>query len=253
MPDSPIDVSILMPLYNCASSLARSVGSVRAQTYQGWELLLIDDGSSDGTADLAQKLAADDRRIRVLTMPANKGAAAARNHGLEHAKGRYIAFLDADDRWRPEKLQRQLQFMKRHDAALSFTAYSRVGDQGALKERVPAMAVVTYNTLLKRNIIGCLTAIYDSKQVGKIPMPELWRQHDFALWLQIVRQSGPAYGLDEDLAIYQVASGSLSGNKLAGALDNWRIYRRLEKLTLLKSLWCFANYASFGIRHRLFQ
>ena len=240
-----------MPAFNCKHSLVQSVESVCNQTYQNWELLLIDDGSTDGTAELALDLADTDTRIRLLTMDSNVGAAAARNYGLEAAKGRFIAFLDADDLWHTDKLQRQLDFMKEHNAKLSFTGYSRVTEQGELKEQVSAMNVVDYKTLLKRNIIGCLTAIYDSQLIGKQPMPQLLRQHDFALWLQIIHKTGPALGLDEDLAVYRVASGSLSANKLAGAQDMWRIYRQYEKLSLAKSLWYFANYAYYGIRYRL--
>jgi len=241
-----------MPVFNCKHSLAQSVESVRNQTYQDWELLLVDDGSADGTAEFALGLSGTDKRIRLLTMDSNMGAAAARNYGLEAARGRFIAFLDADDLWCPDKLQRQLDFMKERNAKLSFTGYSRFSEQGELKERVSAMAVVDYETLLKRNVIGCLTVIYDSKLIGKWPMPQLWRQHDFALWLQIIRKTGPALGLDEDLAVYRVASGSLSANKLAGALDMWCIFRQYEKLSLTKSLWYFANYAYYGIRYRLF-
>ncbi|MCZ4352446.1 glycosyltransferase family 2 protein [Roseovarius aestuarii] len=246
-------VSVLMPVFNDIATLSASVASVRAQSYADWELLLIDDGSDDDTVVLATALAAEDPRIRLLRMPANAGAAAARNMGLDHSRGRYIALLDADDIWHPEKLSRQLAFMDRRGAALSFTGYSRVSPDGAQIERVHVPDRVEYRTLLRRNIMGALTVIYDAEALGRVPMPELARQHDFALWLRLTRLHGPAHGLDEDLATYLVRPGSLSGNKRRAACDAWRVYRHCEELPLFSALKYFACYTYYGLRYRLFQ
>ena len=246
-------LSVLMPVHNAAATLAASVASVQAQTLGDWELWLIDDASTDGSGALAAHLAAGDPRIRVLSLPANRGAAAARNAGLEQARGRYIAFLDADDLWQPDKLAAQLAHMAATGAAISFTGYSRADAEGRLVERVRAPARVDHATLLKRNVMGCLTVIYDSAITGKVPMPDLRRQHDYALWLDLVRRFGPAAGLDRDLAIYRIGRASLSANKAGAARDVWRVYRGCQGLGLLPSLWFFGHYTWYGLRHRLIQ
>lgn len=246
-------VSVLMPVFNDAATLPAAVASVQAQSHAAWELMLVDDGSTDDTRVVATRLAAQDTRIRVLDMPANGGAAAARNLGLEHARGRYIALLDADDTWHPDKLTRQLGFMQARGASLSFTGYSRVASDGARIERVHVPDTVDYQTLLGRNIMGALTVIYDAGALGRAPMPELARQHDFALWLRLTRLYGPAHGLDEDLATYTVRPGSLSADKRRAACDAWRVYRECEGLALPRALRYFASYAYYGLRYRLFQ
>ena len=246
-------VSILMPVFNAASTLSESVVSVLAQSYRNWELLLVDDGSSDGSLDLARQFASDHRRIRVLSLGRNSGAAYARNFGLDHANGRYIAFLDADDLWHTDKLGHQIADMKKRSAALSFTGYERVDPNGAHLEQVHAPHEVQYGALLKRNVMGCLTVMYDSEILGKVPMPLLQRQHDFALWLQLVRQTGTAYGLDENLATYRVGEGTLSANKAKAAKDIWRIFRGQERLSLVAASWYFGHYAYFGFRDRVFR
>lgn len=246
-------VSILMPVHNAESTLAASVASVRAQTRGDWELLLVDDASSDGSGALMRALAESDPRIRAESLPVNRGAAAARNHALAWARGRHVAFLDADDLWHPDKLARQLAFMARSGAVLSFTGYSRVDAEGRLIARQRVPATVDHATLLRRNLLGCLTVIHDTARSGKVPMPDLRRQHDYALWLDLTRRFGPAAGLDEDLATYRVGPGSLSGNRLAAARDLWRVYRRCERLPLLPALGYFGGYLRFALRERLVQ
>ncbi len=248
-----VAVTVLMPVHNAAATLRDAVGSVRGQSRGDWELILIDDASTDGSGALAQDLAGEDGRIRLLTLPHNQGAAAARNHGLALARGRYIAFLDADDLWHPEKLARQLDFLARTGAALSFTGYSRVAADGRRIASVQVPDAVDHATLLRRNLLGCLTVIYDSARCGPVPMPGLRRQHDFALWLDLTRRFGPARGLNQDLATYRVAPGSLSGSRLAAARDLWRVYRQCEGLSFLRTLGYFGGYLAFALRHRLIQ
>lgn len=246
-------VSVLMPVYNAEATLARSVGSVCAQSRGDWELLLIDDGSRDGSAALAARLAEGDPRIRSLVPGGNRGAAAARNAGLAEARGRHIAFLDADDRWHPEKLARQLAFMADSGAALSHTAYLRVDAQDRLIARQRAWPVLDYRAMLGPNRMGCLTVIYDRARLGCQPMPELPLQHDYALWLRLLRLGGPARGLDEALAWCRIAPGSLSSDKAAAVRDIWRVWRHEEGLSRAASLGALWRYGTYSLRHRLVQ
>lgn len=249
-PPDPL-VSVIMPVWNAAPTLAEAVSSVRAQTWPDWELVLIDDGSSDASPGIAAGLAAADPRIRLLARGANGGAAAARNDGIRAARGRFLAFLDADDRWRPEKLARQLAFMGQGGHAFAFSSYRRMAADGRPGAVVPVPARVTHAELLRGNVIGCLTAIYDSAVLGKVEMPPLARRQDYALWLSLLRRLPAAHGLNAVLADYRVSPGSLSGNKLVAAAATWRLYREQEGLSPLGAGTCFLHYALRGVRQRL--
>ncbi|MBO9473666.1 glycosyltransferase family 2 protein [Shimia sp. R10_1] len=246
-------VSILMPAFNASNSISGSIKSVIAQSYSNWELLIVDDGSTDGTCRIATGMAEFDSRIHVFKLWENQGASYARNFGLNHAKGRYIAFLDADDFWHPNKLSQQINYMKEKDAALCFSAYTRIDDQDRRLENVRVPSRISYHDLLKRNVIGCLTVVYDTTTIGKVPMPPFKRQQDYALWLSIIRRAGSAFGLDEDLAIYRVGKKTLSTNKVLAAQDIWRIFRQQERLNLLHAIYYFLHYSYFGLRYRLLQ
>ncbi len=205
-------VSVLMPCQNAGPTVAAAIQSVQNQTFQDWELLVADDSSSDDSAAIIREIAAQDRRVIPLESPANKtGAAATRNHALFHAKGRFIAFLDADDLWLPSKLERQLDFMQTHGTAFSHTSYyvRRTGQADYIRA---APEVSTRKTLLWGNRIGCLTAVYDTKQLGKQPMPDIPKRHDYALWLHLLKLTPTAAGLAEPLAIHHRQKGSLSSN-----------------------------------------
>jgi glycosyltransferase involved in cell wall biosynthesis len=223
-------VSVVTPVFNAAATLAATVASVRAQSLADWELLLVDDASTDGSLGLARALAAADPRIRVLAREANGGAAAARNAAIRAARGRLVAFLDADDRWHPEKLARQTAFMAAHGHAFVYSAYRRVAPDGAPLGTVRPPPRVSREELLKGNVIGCLTAVYDSAVFGRAEMPDLRRRQDYGLWLRLLRTVPFAHGLSEPLADYRVAPASLSGGKLGAAAATWRLYRELEGL-----------------------
>ena len=246
----PPAVSVITAAHDAEATLAAAIGSVRAQTDPDWEMLIVDDASTDGTKELAAAWAARDPRIGVIARAENGGAAAARNEGIRAARGRFIAFLDADDRWRPEKLARQRAFMDARGAALSFTAYRREDGAGRDLGLVRVPAAVDYATLLKGNVIGCLTAVYDTRHFGKVEMPPLRKRQDYGLWLKLLRAGGVAHGLDEVLADYRVAPRSLSGNKLAAARGTWRLYREAEGLPLPRAAWCLAQNLAHGLRKR---
>ncbi|EIM73270.1 glycosyltransferase [Nitritalea halalkaliphila LW7] len=243
-------VSIITPCYQAARYLPGLLASVQAQQYPHWELWLVDDGSSDGTAAAIAEAAAADSRIHALFLPENQGAAAARNAGISAARGRYIAFLDVDDRWMPEKLQRQLDFMQRENIAFSYTYYKVVEENGraaGVVDQLPAK--LSYEQLLTRNFVGCLTAMYDSAQLGKVLMPALRKRQDYGLWLHLLKKTPYAYLLPEVLATYTRRESSLSSNKLGLIRYNWQLFRQVEGLSLLSA--CY--YLSCNITAKLFS
>ena len=239
-PDQPPLVSVLMPAHNAQVWMSRAIRSVRDQRSPDWELLIVDDASDDATGALARSAAAQDARIRVLTAPRRLGAAEARNMALAQAQGRFIAFLDTDDTWHPDKLHLQIRFMCETGAALSYTGFWRV--RGAHRHEVRVAAEITRKRLLRGNVIGCLTAIYDSHAFGKVPMPSLPLRHDYALWLDLLSRSCSARGLTRPLATHFRRKGSLSSNRLHALFATWRIYRRHAALGRASAAMCLSSH-----------
>jgi teichuronic acid biosynthesis glycosyltransferase TuaG len=247
----PPVVSVVTPVWNAADTLAGTIASVRAQSFAGWEMLLVDDGSTDGSAAIARALAAADPRIRPLGWPDNRGAAAARNAGIAAARGRYVAFLDADDLWLPEKLAVQLDYMARTGAVFVFSAYERMDAAGRTRGRVGVPARVDHARLLRGNAIGCLTALYDAAHFGRVEMPDLRRRQDYGLWLRLLARGGEAHGIDRVLARYRVRPASLSGNKARALAATWTLYRRAAGLGRARAAWCLACNAAGALGRRL--
>lgn len=246
------EVSIITPCYNAQHTLSRTIASVISQDFQSWELLLIDDKSTDDTCLHAQQFCDRDNRIKLIKLNKNSGAAVARNTGIASSNGRYIAFIDADDEWEKSKLSIQIGQMKERGWPLSYTAYTRIDQTGSLINTVGVPETVHYRYLLKTNYIGCSTAIYDSAQLGKVFMPELRKRQDFGLWLKILKQTEFGYGINLALTRYRVQQGSLSANKRNTVGYNWRLYRDEEQLNVLMAGYYFANYALRGLlRSRL--
>jgi teichuronic acid biosynthesis glycosyltransferase TuaG len=241
-------VSIIMPLYNAAPFISEAVRSVQAQTFSDWELLIVDDASHDGSAAIAAACAQDDARIRLVQHPQHAGAAAARNTAIAAAGGRYIAFLDSDDRWLPQKLATQLAFMQAHAAPFSCSAYAVIGADGQPTGRIRrAPSRITYRDLLRSNLIGCLTVIYDAQQLGKRTMPLLSHRQDYALWLQLLKQLPAVDCLPDVLAEYRVRQRSLSRAKAALLYHNWQLFRRSEGFGIVRSAYCLG----WNIWHKL--
>jgi teichuronic acid biosynthesis glycosyltransferase TuaG len=243
-------VSIIMPAYNAARFIEESINSVLVQTYADWELLVVDDCSKDHTKQLVERFAHQDQRIKVLTHTTNQGVIAARNLALTHAQGQYIAFLDSDDLWLPNKLQIQLQHLTRHNALICYAAYQRIDEKGALLANVTPPATVDYPTLLKGNEIGNLTGLYDCRVLGKEYF-KAFRHEDYVAWLALVKRAGHAVGVAEQLGCYRVYSGSISSNKFKTLGWQWRIYRESERLGLLRSCWLMLHYGVRAIRKRV--
>lgn len=235
-------VSVIMPVYNNDRHVGEAVRSVLAQSYTHLEIMLVDDHSTDDSRREMIALAETDDRIRCIFLPFNKGAAEARNEGIKTADGQYIAFLDTDDTWLPDKLEKQLVFIKETKAPLVFSAYrwrKESMDDGPV---IKAKGKVSYSQLLYQNSIGCLTALYDRKVCGTQFMPDTKQRHDWGLWLAITRQFGPARGQNEVLAEYRTGQTSLSSNKWKAARYNWEILRKHERLGVLPASYYFLSF-----------
>lgn len=239
-------ISIVVPVYNAAAYLAETITMVIRQTYPEWELLLVDDCSTDESAEvirrtITEQAAADPQikdRIRLIRKEKNEGAALARNTGIREAKGRYLAFLDADDVWLPDKLAKELAFMKEKDAAFVFCSYE-FGDEDAVPtgKVVHAPEVLTYRKALSRTVIFTTTVLFDLEKTGRetVLMPDV-KSEDTATWWKVLKAGFPAYGLKEVLAIYRRPKKSLSSNKLEAVRRIWSLYRRQENLSLADSI-----------------
>lgn len=219
-------VSVITPLYNIETFIERTIRTVIDQTYPHWEMIIIDDCSVDKSCEVVERLQKEDSRIKLIRLKQNVGAAMARNEGIKYSSGRYIAFLDGDDLWLPEKLQTQVDFMLENDLALTYSAYYAQRGEYRTLRKIPLKA--TFNTLLLDCYIGCLTAIYDAQKLGKVYMPSRSKRHDWALWLHILRQIKSTKGIPVPLAIYTLREDSLSSNKFKLIKHNWIVLRRFK-------------------------
>lgn len=245
-------VSVVIPVFNAAETLADTVASVQSQSLQDWEMLLVDDGSTDGSAAIMAAVAAADPRIRCFATAGQRGAGPARNVAITAARGRFIAFLDADDQWHPRKLDLQLSAMQAAGLPFSCTAYLRVDAARGLRHVVGVPIHASRADLLKTNTVACSTAIYDRAHFGPRSMPPLRRRQDFALWLELLRDTPSVLGLPLVLMTYRAHDGSLSAHKGQAAADTWAMYRQTPGLNLPRAIWYFGHYALRGmLRHRL--
>ncbi len=228
-------VSVIMPSYNASRFIGASMDSVLNQTYKKLELLITDDHSTDPeTIELLKEYAAKDSRVRIFLLPENNGAGFARNNSIKEARGRYIAFCDSDDRWMPDKLEKQIEFMKQQKCCLSFSSYLVCGVDDEHKGIVIAPSKLTLNNLKHDNKIGCLTAIYDTQPYGKFYMPTIRKRQDWALFLTILQKCGKAYGMIEPLAIYRKTPEGISRKKFKLISYNAKVYQHVfgySKLT----------------------
>jgi teichuronic acid biosynthesis glycosyltransferase TuaG len=238
-------VSIITPAYRAAAVIGETIASVRAQTHQNWEMLIAEDCGPDETRDIVRDWQSRDSRIRLIALERNGGPAAARNAALREARGRWLAFLDSDDLWLPEKLERQLAFHKaRPDAKLSFTGFRRISADGGRTGRYIAVPPrLDYRGLLANTAIATSTVIADREQTGAFEMKKTYYD-DFACWLALLKPGGVAAGLDEDLMRYRVMAASVSRDKGNSAKQVWLAYRNVEKLGPVASAWYFGHYAA---------
>jgi len=237
-------VSIIMPAYNAELHIAESIDSVISQTYSNWELLITDDRSTDTTQKIINEYAIQDSRIKLFINDENGGAGIARNNSIKQSVGRFIAFLDADDKWLPEKLTTQISFMLRNNYAFTFTAYQKLEGE-TLKGTVTPPQFTTYNKLLNSNVIGCLTAVYDTNVLGKHYMPVIRKRQDMGLWLSLLKQVPKSYSLPDVLALYRVDSG-MTQNKFKILKWQWLFYRDVLELNIFRATYHFFIYSVKG-------
>lgn len=243
-------VSIIMPAFNAQNYIAQSIESVLKQTYQNWELLIADNNSIDNTAKIIKDYAKKDKRIKYIDAFTEQSAAYARNQSIDQAKGRFIAFLDSDDLWLPEKLEIQISFMLKHKYALTYHSYKTFGNK---KRTVIAPKTVNYTQLLRYNSIGCLTVMYDCNFFdSKLHMSNVKNSEDWLLWLKILRKTNSvAVGIPQILAEYRITPDSVSANKFKCALNHYHALRNNLELNLSQSIYYMCYYTIVNILKRI--
>lgn len=243
-------VSIITPSYNAANFILDTIRSVQSQSYKNWEMIIVDDCSQDNTVEIIEKERFEDHRIKLIRLEKNGGPAHARNQAILASEGRYLAFLDSDDLWLPQKLEKQISFMNHHHIFFSYTAYRIMEEDGKETDVVFQMPPqIRYEDLLKNTSIGTLTVMLDKERLGNVQMP-LYRDcsEDYGLWLTILSNGVGAYGLNEELALYRKREKSLSSNKWKSARKTWNTYRKVGQITIPSAMWYFVNYSLHAFR-----
>ncbi|MBJ7984418.1 MULTISPECIES: glycosyltransferase family 2 protein [Bacillus] len=241
-------VSIITPSYNSLCFIGETITSVQSQSYENWEMLIVDDASTDHSAVKIKEMIEGDSRIRLLSLEENMGAAKARNIAIKEARGRYIAFLDSDDIWLPNKLETQLLFMEEKNVAFSYTSYSLIDENSnELNREVYVPECVDYHYLAGNTIIGCLTVMLDREKISCIEMPSM-QPEDTALWLNLLSKGYEAKGIQQVLAKYRIVTNSVSRNKIRAAFRYWKLLRAQKPLNSLQTFFYFSKYAYHAYR-----
>ena len=241
-------ISIIMAAYNTEKTIEQAINSVLCQTYTNFELLVVNDCSTDRTAEWVKSIAAKDSRVRLISNVKNNGVSYTRKHGLEEAKGDWIAILDSDDAWEPEKLEKQIELQRRTNADLLFTGSAFMDSEGhPIDWYLHAPKEVTYRQLLKQNVLSNSSALVRKELYAKYYAIGDGMHEDFAIWLSILKEGKKAYGVDEPLLIYRIAKSSKSGNKVKAARMNWNTYRYVG-LNLMEAIYYECWYIFNGIR-----
>lgn len=235
-----VSVSIIMPVYNAGAMVSESIDSVLAQTYKSWELIIVDDKSNDEiTHSILEHYQEIDSRIRVIYLKENKGPGGARNRGIEAAQGRYIAFCDSDDRWFPDKLEKQMAFIREKKCCLVYSSYILCNEDGVNNGIFIAPRIITYGGMKRDDKIGFLTAMYDTSLYGKFYFPPFRNREDWAMLILLLKECRVAYGLKEPLAYYRIRSNSLSSNKRSLVKFYIDVYHTILGFSVVKSYLYF--------------
>lgn len=247
-------VSIIIPMYNASNFIQETLESVFKQSFQNFEIIVIDDCSTDDSSELVSGIARTHSQLFLLKNEVNLGVAISRNKGVLEAQGRFICFLDADDLWIDSKLEKQINFMLTNNYAFSFTAYQFADETGKpTNSPIKVPAKISYQQALRNHTIWTSTVMLDLKQLTKeqISMPDVRRGQDTATWWKILKETHYAYGLDESLAIYRRTTNSLSANKMKAIRRTWHLFRKVEGLSILESIIPFVGYAFNAVKRRL--
>lgn len=253
-------VSIIIPVHNGEKYIEETISSVVNQTYSNWELILVDDCSEDNTAEVVQAVCAkiekeqkNTGKIKFIRLKENVGAARTRNTGLLQSTGRYVSYLDADDLWNTEKLEKQLAHMERTGAAFSFTGYEFADEDGKGTGKIVSVPeTITYKQALQNTTIFTSTVMFDTTKIPReeLTMPVM-KSEDTALWYKLLRQGILAYGLNENLVAYRRAGKSLSSNKVEAVRRIWNLYRKAEHLSVPYSAYNFVFWAIRAVKRRI--
>jgi teichuronic acid biosynthesis glycosyltransferase TuaG len=250
--DSTKMVSVITPAYNSEKYIRECIESVINQTYQNWEMIIVNDRSKDNTQTIVEDYSRRDSRIKLFNQDTNQGAAAARNKAIEMSKGRFIAFLDSDDIWHPQKLEMQIPFMIKNDYAFTFTAYEIINNNPKAGKKIfKVPRKINYNQYLKNTIIGCLTVVLDRQHVDEVKV-EKGHLEDVLTWMKYLKKGHIAYGLNQNLAAYRIVENSVSSNKFKNAKRYFICLREHQNLTLIKSIYCQSWYMFNAIKKRVF-
>lgn len=247
-------VSIVVPVFNSEKFIKKTIQTVESQTYHNWELILVNDCSTDNSEQIIREYEKKDERIKLINLETNSGAAIARNTGMKNAKGKYIAFLDADDLWKKEKLEKQIKFMQENNYDFTFTGYEFADENGNnLGKIVNIPKKINYKQALKNTTIFTSTVIFNVNNLGKelISMPNVRRGQDTATWWKVLKTGVIAYGLNESLSLYRRSNNTLSSNKIKALKRTWNLYRNVENLPFLTSLYNFCWYCFNAVKRRI--
>ena len=240
-------VSIVTPTFNSEKFIEATIASVQAQTHQNWEMIIIDDCSSDQTIKMIEKFINQDPRIQLISLQKNVGSGIARNKGIEKAKGKYLTFIDADDIWFPHFIATSIKFIKSNQVSFVFSSYKRSNENlDFIYSDFIVPTKVNYWDILKTNSISCLTAFLDMEKLGKKYMPSIKKRQDMGLWLQYLKEIPFAYGIKEPIAIYRIRENSLSRNKWELLKYQWDFYYNLENLGFFKTIYYLSYWAING-------
>ena len=247
-------VSIITPVYNNSEFIEQTIKSVQKQTYKNWEMIIVDDCSTDRTPELIKKISQKDDRIKYIKLENNSGAAIARNKALSESRGRFIAYLDADDLWKKNKIQNQIDFMLAHDYAFVCSNYEKIDVNDKILKQVKIPKEINYKLFLRNTIIQTVGVMIDSRKTGRelLMMPNVRRRQDAATWCQLLKSGFNCYGVPEFLAYYRVVPNSLSSNKIKAMKGTWFLYRKIEKLSLVNACFCFLGYAINAVKKRIY-
>lgn len=241
-------VSIIMPTYNCGKFIAETIKTVLEQTYTNWELVIVDDCSKDDTERVVKNF--NDSRIRYYKLEQNSGAAVARTTAMQKAEGEYMAFLDSDDLWKKDKLEKQLKFMKDNKYNFTCTAYEQVDEQGnKLGKTIKTKKKADYNRILLDCPVGNSTVMYNASALGKFEVPNIRKRNDDALWLQMLKKEKYIYGMDDVLVEYRIRTNSISSNKLDLVKYHWKLYREIEHLSVPRSVFHICWWGMIKVLH----